>query len=88
MKIVGVHEAKTKLSSLIRELEDGDEVLVTRGGLPVAKLVPVTERTPESTPGQRGYGMFEGQMRMADDFEDDEELFAEMFGLPPLPAPG
>jgi hypothetical protein len=27
------------------------------------------------------------QMRMADDFEDHEELFAEMFGLPPLLTP-
>ena len=78
-----MHEAKTQLSALLREVQDGQEVLVTRGGRPVAKLVPVPDDRPSGPSSVRGGGMFKGQMQMAEDFEDDEELFAEMFGIPP-----
>lgn len=41
MPEVGVHEAKTHLSRLLRKVADGEEIVITRGGRPVAKLVPV-----------------------------------------------
>ena len=37
---VNIHEAKTKLSRLIAEVEGGREVVLARDGKPVAKLVP------------------------------------------------
>jgi len=37
---VGVHEAKTRLSELLRLVDSGQEVEIARGGEPVAKLVP------------------------------------------------
>ena len=39
MKHVGIFEAKTHLSNLIEEVARGDEVVITRHGAPVAKLV-------------------------------------------------
>ena len=39
MKHVGIFEAKTHLSSLVDEVEKGDEIVITRHGKPVAKLV-------------------------------------------------
>jgi prevent-host-death family protein len=39
MKHVGIFEAKTHLSSLVDEVEKGGEVIITRHGKPVAKLV-------------------------------------------------
>jgi prevent-host-death family protein len=39
MKHVGIFEAKTHLSSLVDEVEQGREVVITRHGKPVAKLV-------------------------------------------------
>jgi prevent-host-death family protein len=39
MKHVGIFEAKTHLSSLVDEAEKGSEVVITRRGKPVAKLV-------------------------------------------------
>jgi len=39
MKHVGVFEAKTHLSTLLEEVEQGGEVVITRHGKPVAKLV-------------------------------------------------
>src|SRR5439155_1477756 len=38
---VGVHEAKTALSKLLRRVAAGEEVVITRSGRPVARLVPV-----------------------------------------------
>jgi prevent-host-death family protein len=34
-------EAKTKLSQLVEAAERGEEVLIARNGVPVAKIVPV-----------------------------------------------
>lgn len=40
MKRTTIHEAKTHLSRLIADVEQGAEVLVCRGAHPVAKIVP------------------------------------------------
>lgn len=38
---VGAYEAKTHLSDLLERVEAGAEIIITRHGAPVAKLVPV-----------------------------------------------
>ena len=38
---VGAYEAKTHLSELLERVEAGVEIIITRHGAPVAKLVPV-----------------------------------------------
>lgn len=38
-RVVNTHEAKSRLSELIREAEAGVEVIVARNGNPVAKIV-------------------------------------------------
>jgi len=40
MKKVGSYEAKTNLPSLLRVAENGERVVITRSGKPVADLVP------------------------------------------------
>ena len=43
MKEVAVYEAKTRLSELLAEVEaSGEQLTITRRGLPVARLVPAT----------------------------------------------
>jgi prevent-host-death family protein len=37
---VGAYEAKTRFSELLERVEAGGEIIVTRHGTPVAKLVP------------------------------------------------
>ena len=54
MKHVGIFEAKTHLSSLVEEVEKGGEVMITRHGRPVAKLVSAREAfTPEKIAARR-----------------------------------
>lgn len=46
MKIVNIHEAKTKLSALLAEIEaTGEKVLICRHGKPVADLIPRRKRS-------------------------------------------
>jgi len=42
--VVGAGEAKAKLSDLLRRAEAGEEIVVTRNGEPVAKLIPIRPR--------------------------------------------
>ncbi len=47
---VGAYEARTHFSELLERVEKGEEVTITRHGLPVVRMVPVRRRT---TPQQR-----------------------------------
>ena len=60
---VGVHEAKTRLSQLLRLVDGGQEVEISRGGEPVAKIVPI--RSPQ----KRRLGTDEGAFIVPDDFD-------------------
>lgn len=40
MAIFNIGEAKTNFSRLIRSVEAGEEVVITRAGVPVARPVP------------------------------------------------
>lgn len=47
MKTVGTFEAKTHLSELLDQVEQGEEFLITRRGVAVARLVPTDEARRE-----------------------------------------
>lgn len=42
MTTVNVHEAKTNLSKLLARVEAGEEIVIARGGKPIARLEPFT----------------------------------------------
>jgi prevent-host-death family protein len=69
---VKVHEAKTNFSKLLKAVEDGDEVIVHRGDVPVARLVRFEgdERRPR-------FGALKGKIWMSDDFDDPLPEFEE-----------
>lgn len=43
MKRVGAFEAKTHLSELLEDAERGEEIVITRRGQPVARLMPLRQ---------------------------------------------
>lgn len=47
MANIGIYEARTRWSELIKRVSDGEEITITRHGMPVARLVPAngTSRT-------------------------------------------
>jgi prevent-host-death family protein len=58
-----VQEAKTTLSRLLRRVAAGEEITITRGGDPVARLVPVSTTLP------RVLGEDRGRYEVPDDFD-------------------
>jgi len=48
---VGAYEAKTKFSELLDKVEAGEQVVITRNGKPVARLVPA-EKKRRMTPAE------------------------------------
>jgi prevent-host-death family protein len=48
MKRIGIHDARSKLSELIERVQSGEEVVLTRHGEPVARLVPEKRRQKRS----------------------------------------
>lgn len=70
---VGVHEAKTTLSKLLRLVAAGEEVVISRGGRPVARLVAIDPA------GQRVLGEDVGRYVVGDDF--DRDLPDDVIGL-------
>ena len=68
-----MHEAKTTLSQLVEQVENGEEVVLARAGTPVARIVPLERPQP------RVLGQWRGRIKMADDFDaplPDDELTA------------
>ena len=62
---VNVHEAKTKLSELLRRVEDGEEVIIARAGVPAARLTAYT--VPAD---RRELGFFRGLASVPNDFNE------------------
>lgn len=68
---VNVHEAKTNLSRLLERVRAGEEIIIAKGGKPVARLCPLEPRQA------RKPGLLKG--RVDDSFFEplpDEELDA------------
>jgi prevent-host-death family protein len=72
--VIGIHEAKTTFSKLVREAEAGTDVVVANHGKPVAKLVAY-----KPAPAPRKPGMFAGQIRIEPGFDEIPEGFEEAF---------
>jgi len=75
MRQVNVHEAKTGLSRLLEEVEAGGRVVIARAGKPVAVLVPF-----KAAPKRRKFGLYAGQVKIHDDFDELPNDIAEAFG--------
>lgn len=45
MGSIGAFEAKTQFSQLLERVEGGEQIVITKRGVPVARLVPVGRRS-------------------------------------------
>ncbi len=72
--VVNTHEAKSRLSELIREAEQGTEVIVARNGRPVAKIVAWSAASSTRVPGS-----WSGQVVYDEDIVGSDEEIVERF---------
>lgn len=78
MRSVTVQQAKTQLSRLLREVEQGEEIEIRRGTVPVAMLVA----RPAGADGFVALrDRFAGQVEIAEDFDELDEDEARALGM-------
>ncbi len=61
---VNIHEAKTHLSRLLHRVLAGEEVIIARSGVAIARLVPIVPKKKK-----RSLGGAKGKIRIPDDFD-------------------
>jgi prevent-host-death family protein len=70
-KTVGIFEAKTHFSALLKEIEQGREITITKHGRPVAKLVPVGEGCAmDRVQAIEGLLELQGRLRLKGDWRE------------------
>jgi prevent-host-death family protein len=63
MRSVKMHEAKANLSKLINQARHGEDIVITRGTIPVVRLVPVGK-----VRGRRKAGALRGKLHVGPEF--------------------
>jgi prevent-host-death family protein len=71
---INIHEAKTRLSQLIQQVEEGDEIIISRANKPIARLVAYLEKSQP-----RRLGEANGMVEIMPDFDQLPEDFMEHF---------
>ena len=75
MQITNISEEKASLSRLIEKALQGEEVIISKAGKPIVKIIPYDFDT---NPRQLGAGNWHGRIWIADDFD---ELPEDVLGL-------
>ncbi|MET8553116.1 type II toxin-antitoxin system Phd/YefM family antitoxin [Micromonospora zamorensis] len=72
-----IHDAKTNLSRIIERVEHGEEIVISRAGTPVAKVIPLRRTT------RTDRGSLRGALDLTADWDSDEvnDEVARGFGL-------
>jgi prevent-host-death family protein len=74
MDTVTIHTAKTTLSQLVARVEGGEEIILARGNVPIAKIVPY-----QPVVSKRRFGALRGVVSVGPEFFEplpDDELAA------------
>jgi prevent-host-death family protein len=79
-KMISIRTAKSNFSKLVAQVEGGDEIILTRRGKPVAKLIPFAK--PKRIPGR-----LKGQITIGPEFFEpmSEEELALWYESPIFP---
>ena len=75
-----IHDAKTNLSRIIERVEHGEEIIISRAGTPVARVVPLSAHVHRTARGS-----LRGTLVLAPDWDSAEvnDSIAQDFGLTP-----
>lgn len=78
MSSYSIGEAKTQLSKLVHQAEEGEEVVVRRGQKPVARIVAIQTSEPVV---RRKPGAMRGRVHVPDDFDEWPPDIARALGI-------
>jgi len=74
MTLVNTHQAKTHLSKLLEQVKLGEEIVIGKAGVPIAKLVLFQEKSQKRQGGQ-----WEGKIKIAKDFDKTPKEVIDSF---------
>ena len=77
MIVKNISEAKAQLSALVKEVQEGREVLIAKSGTPVAKLIAYHGAKAPREPGVLG-----GKIVIQPDFDELPGDLQVAFGVP------
>jgi antitoxin (DNA-binding transcriptional repressor) of toxin-antitoxin stability system len=77
--VYSIGEAKTQLSKLVRQAEQGEEVILRRGPRAVARVVAL--ETGERETVKRRPGSMRGRVAVPEDFDQWPDDVAEELGI-------
>ncbi len=78
MILRNVSQAKAELSALLEAVSKGEEVIIGKAGVPVARLVRYEGQAEARRPGA-----LKGRIKLAPDFDDLPDDLAVAFGMKP-----
>lgn len=78
MTKVNMHEAKSRLSQLVELAKNGEDVVIAKNGKPEARIVPIKPEPKE------WFGMDEGKIWMADDFNELPDDILDLMSDPKI----
>jgi len=70
MQNIDINQAKKSLPELIEKTISGNEIIITKGGQPIAKIVGISKQKK-----QRQFGTAKGLIKISDDFDKPLEDF-------------
>ncbi len=73
-EFVSLYDAKTQLSSLVDRADHGEEIVITKNGVPSARLMPIPQRGEPRKPS----GLL-AISYIADDFDAPDPAIERMF---------
>lgn len=71
-----VHEAKTQFSRILEQVATGEEVVISKAGEPVAKVVPLRPKVRRT-----GRGSIREEVHIPEDFDELPDDIADAFGM-------
>ncbi|MFD0380312.1 type II toxin-antitoxin system Phd/YefM family antitoxin [Streptomyces sp. NPDC127112] len=72
-----VHEAKTHFSRILEQVATGEEVVISKAGEPVAKVVPLRPKVRRTGRGS----IAADAIHIAEDFDELPDDIADAFGM-------
>ena len=83
MQLTNIHEAKTHLSKLLERAAAGEEIIIGKGGKPVARLVAYKQPKPP----KRKPGAWKGKVWISPDFDKADKRIEALFYEGPIEPP-